>query len=667
MKIGSIERKISLKNIIVLGAGYAGVLTAKKLAKRLSKNEEIKISIIDKNSYHTMLTELHEVAANRVDEESIRISLKKIFAGRNVDVVLDNISKIDFENKNLVGEENNYSYDYLVLAAGSKPTYFGTKGAEEYAYKLWSYEDAVVLKNRIHEMFRLAASERNIEKKKKLLTFYVVGAGFTGVELIGEIAEYVPVLCEKFEIDKKLVTMCDVDVLPRAVPILPEKLSTKVEKRLEKMGVGLKFNTSVVGIGEDFIELKSNDVVTKYTAGTVVWTAGIESTDVTKKAADVLESAGRGRIKVDKYLRTLDRQEVYVVGDNMMFIAEGEKAPVPQIVENCEQSAEIAAHNIVSAITGKKEIKEYKPSFHGVMVCVGGRYGVAKVGLPNKMINLPSFLAMFVKHFINIIYFIQVLGWNKVFSYVKHEFFTIRNNRSFVGGHFSNKTPSFLLAPLRIWLGAVWLFEGILKINEGWLTSPKLQAFFGGAKTWFDGIVYGAGATGATTGVVDAVASSTQAAGEVASSGTAIFNFNILGLFDAMFVSGKALVESKISDYAFKIDMPLMNWFVDNVILSSDSMQIFMQGVIVVIEILIGLALIGGLFTMLSSGVSLVLQIMFVCTTGLYLSTFWMIFAGIAVLIGGGRILGLDYYAMPFLKRKWKNVRFAKKWYLYND
>ena len=134
-----------------------------------------------------------------------------------------------------------------------------------------------------------------------------------------------------------------------------------------------------------------------------------------------------------------------------------------------------------------------------------------------------------------------------------------------------------------------------------------------------------------------------------------------------MFVSGKALVESKISDYAFKIDMPLMNWFVDNVILSSDSMQIFMQGVIVVIEILIGLALIGGLFTMLSSGVSLVLQIMFVCTTGLYLSTFWMIFAGIAVLIGGGRILGLDYYAMPFLKRKWKNVRFAKKWYLYND
>lgn len=656
-----------MKNIIILGAGYAGILTAKKLAKKIGKNEDVKISIIDKNSYHTMLTELHEVSANRVDEESVRISLKKIFAGRNVDVILDNISKIDFENKSLVGEETKYSYDYLVLAAGSKPTYFGTKGAEEFAYKLWSYDDAIILKNRIQDMFRLAASERNIEKKKKMLTFYIVGAGFTGIELVGELAEYVPTLCDKFEIDRNLVTICDVDVLPRAVPILPEKLSAKVERRLIKMGVTLKFNTSVVGIGEDFIELKSNDVVTKYSAGTVVWTAGIESADVTKDAATVLESAGRGRIKVDKYLRTLERQEVYVVGDNMMFIAEGETVPVPQMVENCEQSADIAAHNIISAVTGKKEMVEYKPSFHGVMVCVGGRYGVARVGLPNKMINLPSFFAMFVKHFINIIYFIQVLGWNKVFSYVKHEFFTIRNNRSFVGGHFSNKTPSFLLVPLRIWLGAVWLFEGIFKISEGWLNSPKLQGFFGGAKAWFDSIVYGADAVGAATGVVDAVASSTQAAGEVMSTGTAIFSFNFLGLFDAIFVSGKSIAESKIADYAFKINMPLMNWFTDNVILSSESMQIFMQGTIVVIEILIGLALIGGLFTMLSSGVSLILQVMFVCTTGLYLSTFWMIFAGLAVLIGGGRILGLDYYVMPFLKRKWKKVGFAKKWYLYND
>ena len=126
-----------------------------------------------------------------------------------------------------------------------------------------------------------------------------------------------------------------------------------------------------------------------------------------------------GRIKLDKYLRSVDDENVYVVGDNMLYTPEGSDTPVPQMVENCEQSAKTAARNIAVAITGEGEMEEYKPKFHGVMVCVGGRYGVARVGLPNLMFNLPSFLAMFAKHFINIIYFVQVLGWNKIFSYLK--------------------------------------------------------------------------------------------------------------------------------------------------------------------------------------------------------------------------------------------------------
>lgn len=670
-----------MKKIVVVGAGYAGILTAKKLEKKLRK-QDVSITIIDKNPFHTMLTELHEVAANRVEEDSIRISLKRVFAGRKVEVIMDKVNNIDFTKKKLTGDLKDYDYDYLVLAAGSKPTFFGVPGAEEFSYTLWSYDDAVKLKDRIHTMFRLAACEGNLEKKKKLLTFHVVGAGFTGVEMVGELAEYVPILCEQYEIDKSMVTMVNVDVLSRTVPILPEKLSAKVEKRLAKMGVTVMLETGVVGIGEDYIELKKNDKVTKYTAGTVVWTAGIESSDITNCAAKSLESSGRGRINVDKYLRSVDHEDVFVVGDNMMFVPEGEKTPVPQMVENCEQSAHTAAHNIISAITGKKPMEEYKPSFHGVMVCVGGRYGTARVGLPNLMFNLPSFLAMFSKHFINIIYFIQVLGWNKIFSYIKHEFFTIRHCRSFVGGHFSNRTPSFLLMPLRVWLGAVWVFEGILKILEGWFDKPMLTSFFGGASAWYDSVIYGAAAGGtdavaAATGAADVAASASGVADVVASasgvvegavsSGTAIFSYNIIGLFDAIFVSGKDLAASKLADYAFKIDMPLMNWFVDNVILSSDGMQIFMQTMIVVLEILIGLALIGGLFTTPAAFVSIVLQVMFVCTTGLYLNTVWMVFAGVAVLIGGGRTLGLDYWAMPALKRLWKKIPFVRRWYIYND
>lgn len=669
------------KKIVVVGAGYSGILTAKKLAKKFKKlnNNDVSITIVDKNPFHTMLTELHEVAACRVDEDSIKISLKKVFAGRNVNVKLDTVQSIDFENKAVNGANEKYDYDYLVIAAGSKPTDFGIKGVKEHAFMLWSFEDAVVLRDHIQEMFRKASVETNLEEKKRLLTFHVIGAGFTGVEMVGELAEFVPFLCEKYEIDREMVTLVNADGLSRTVPNLDESISKKVERRLNKMGVDLLLNNFVQEVGPDFVATKSGDTVTKHTTGTVIWAAGIEGSDLTTAVTKQLQAGGRGRVKVDKYLRSLDNENVYVVGDNMFYINEGEERPVPQVVENAEQSADVASHNIVTAITGKGEMEAYTHKNHGFMVCVGGRYGVASVGGVNKKMNLPSFFAMFAKHFINIVYFVQVLGWNKIFSYLKHEFFTIRNRRSFVGGHFSNRTPSFLLVLLRVWLGAVWLFEGIMKIAEGWLGAPKLTGFFGGASAWFNGIVNPGAASDAVTAATGAAAGAAQGAAEAVTAasgaaagaadavGTILMNFNFLGLFKVMMVSGKALAESTLADIAFKLDAPLMNWFVNTVILSSDGMQIFMQTFIVIAEILIGLALIGGLFTFPASAFSLILQFMFVCTTGLYLSTFWMIFAGIAVLIGAGRTFGLDYYVMPWLKGKWKNIKFVRKAYIYHD
>ena len=153
------------KRIVIVGAGYAGILTAKKLAKRFKKNDDVTITLIDKNPFHALLTELHEVAANRVDEDSIRVSLKKVFAGRKVDVVLDTIESFDFDNKRAIGRRNNYDYDYLILCAGSKPTFFGVPGAEEYSFKLWSYDDAIIIRHHLINLYSVEPAVLRTEKR----------------------------------------------------------------------------------------------------------------------------------------------------------------------------------------------------------------------------------------------------------------------------------------------------------------------------------------------------------------------------------------------------------------------------------------------------------------------------------------------------------------------
>ena len=644
-----------MKKVVVLGAGYAGVLTAKMLAKKAKKaNQWVDITLIDKNPFHTMLTELHEVAAGRVEEESVRINLGKVFTGRNVNVVQDTIAHVDFESKALIGCKDSYDYDYLVMAAGSKPNFFGVEGAQDNCFTLWSYDDAVKLREHITAMFRRASAESDENKKRKLLTFYIVGMGLTGVEMAGELAEYAPVLCRRFEVEHDMVSIVALDMLDRVCTTLPEKLSAKILARLEKNSVTVMLKTGVKSVGKDYIEYGSESQSARMPTHTVIWTAGTTGAEIVHKC----EGLGRtksGRIETNEYLQAAGAENVYVAGDNIFFTPAGEKTPVPQMVENAEHSAHVVAHNLMADIgsVGKKE--KYVPRFHGTMVCVGGRWGAAHVGSPGKFFALPSFLAMLSKHFINIVYFMQVLGWHKVFSYLKHEFFTIRDKRSFVGGHLSNRGPSFFLLPLRLFLGFIWVYEGIKKINEGWMSAPKMNDFFMGARQWYDSILTGDLAASATAAATP-VASATPAAG---SGGAILIDWTVMGIFRPLLITAP--------QEAFLLQIFPMDWFLANFVLPYDNLQMIMQIVIVSAEILIGLALLAGLLTTLSGAASLGLQMLFLTSTGLYLSTWWMVPASIAVMFGAGLVFGLDYYLSPWLKKKWRGTRFAQKWYLYHE
>ncbi|MGL6172995.1 MAG: NAD(P)/FAD-dependent oxidoreductase, partial [Cellulosilyticaceae bacterium] len=129
--------------IVILGAGYAGVHAAKKLAKKYKKNDDVQITLIDKNPYHTLMTELHEVAGGRVPEESVKVELSKIFHRTKVNVVVDYIEKVDMDKQEIKTTFGAYTYDYLLMGMGSEQAYFGIPGVKEHAFGLWSLDEAL--------------------------------------------------------------------------------------------------------------------------------------------------------------------------------------------------------------------------------------------------------------------------------------------------------------------------------------------------------------------------------------------------------------------------------------------------------------------------------------------------------------------------------------------
>lgn len=665
-----------MKKVVVLGGGYAGVLTAKKLAKKFKKNKDVQITLIDKQSYHTMLTELHEVAAGRVNEESIRMDLKSIFAGRNVNVVLDEIKNIDFEQKVLTSNDATYEYDYLVMGTGCKPTFFGIPGSEN-AHQLWSYTDAVNLREHILNMFRQAALTADKEKRRELLTFVTVGAGFTGVEMAGELGEWKDELCRSFHIDKDEVTLYVVDFAPKVLPMYPDKLVRKAERRLIKLGNELVMNSAVSEIHEDKVVLNKGEKVIN--TRTVIWAAGIEGSDIVDQAQ--VEKAGRGRIVTNDHLQAKDYQDVYVVGDNIFYIPEGEERPVPQMVENAEHSAPVVAHNIAVDIKGG-EYKTYKPTFHGSMVCIGSRYGVAQVGMPGMWFNLSGFFAMASKHLINLVYFVQVLGFNKIWSYLMHEFFHTKNNRSMVGGLLSNSAPVFWKFPLRVFVGFMWLQQGLSKLpkiihdfNNVFLLPqpPKADALGAASGAVTEAVTAASGAvaeavTAASGAVTEAVTAASGAvnevANQVASNGGDIFTMLADLIHDFMNWIAVLPVPGFVEN--------MVGWSMDAFFYTPDGTQFtqlasLVQGGMIFGEIIFGGMLIIGLFTPVAAIATIAMGCMIWASGMAPTEMLWYLVGGFALIGNSGMVLGLDYYVWPWLREMMKRIPLLRKWYLYVD
>lgn len=589
------------KKIVILGGGYAGVKAGKTLHKLFKNDDSVEITLIDRNPYHTLMTELHEVAGHRTEPDAIRIDLRTIFAGRKVNVVTDTVENIDFEKNLVTASRKTYAYDHLIVAFGSATNDFGIEGVAEHAFTLWSYEDAMTIRTHVEKMFELASIEEDEAKRRQLLTFAVVGGGFTGVEMIGELGEAKKHLSEKYGVNPKEVTLYNIEAMSRILNTLKDdKQVRNVERRYSKLGIQLLKNAALVKATDEGFELKGGKFIpTK----TLIWGAGIKANDLVTKLG--LEAGRGGRAVVNEFMQSNQYQNVFFAGDNVHY--EDEDGGLPQIVEAAEQSAHTAAVNIAAQIQNTP-MKKHKQNYHGFMVSVGSRYAVSD----NNGLKFNGWLAVLVKHLVNFLYLFTVSGVAQLMEYWRHEFFHVKNRRSFVGGHFAKASPNFWLVPLRVFLGVMWVIEGYKKIGEGWLNEAKIYASVG----------------------ADAVAEATE---WVEEGGEAI----------------KPLIENVPG---------IVQWGIDNIVAPN---AVLFQTFMVIGEIVLGLMLIVGLFTFISAIGTTAMTVGITLTGMSDASILWYFFAGIALIAGSGSTFGLDYYVLPVLKKWWKRTPLARKSYLY--
>lgn len=617
---------VSKKNILILGAGYGGVQAAKILSKKYKKNNDVEITLIDRNPIHTLMTELHEVAGGRVEPDSVQVDLRKIFYKSKVNVITEEVKAVDVNKQVLTTDFSEYKYDYLILGTGSEPAYFGVPGVKENGFSLWSLEDALKIRHHIEEMFKLASRERNAEKRQAMLTFAVAGAGFTGIEMLGELMEWKKKLCKEYNVDINDVKLMVIEALGNILNILDDKMALKAENYMLKHKVEILKNSAITEVTPDEVSLKDGR---KISTRTLIWTCGVQGNSFAKEFGLTLNN--RGRVTTNEFMQSVDKENVFVVGD-AAFLEENSK-PLPQIVEAALQTAETVSHNIIADIENKEK-KAFKSNYHGFMVSIGGRYAVADVG----GMKLTGFLATAMKHVVNLHYLFGVGGFYLIFRYLFHEFFDIKERRSILGGHASAKSPSFWLIPLRLYIGSMWVLEALKKLigEQTWANASGFGKITSGlgSDSWFrsgniklpfewllDGTASASATTeGATTQVTPILSS-------------------MPGFFKAI----------------MKIMIP------------NADVAIWFQRIVVCTELAIGLCLLAGLFTWLASAASAFLTVNFVLSAMAGYDILWFFFGGIALMAGAGKSVGLDYYVMPWLGKHLGNFWLGKQKPLYKN
>ena len=360
-----------MKNIVIVGAGFAGIFAAKNILSKLPGGYQL--VLINKSSNFTFKPLLHEVATGAFNTDLIREDISAYLHHENFEFVRGEASKIDLKKQSVVVDKKIIDYDYVIIAIGAETNFFSIPGAEEYALKLDSIDDSFKIKNALVNVSR--------KSNPKLA---IIGGGSTGIELSTEVAEFVKQLRANFSIS----------IIERASILLPQakkKFRNLIIKSLEARKIKLLLQTSVIKIGKNFILTNKNE---KIAADLIIWAAGVKPASVELTPNVELP---KGHFPVDSYLRLKNSKNVFAIGDcALAFNPDGK--PIPKLAQSATQQGRLVAENIIAAISSKP-LQKYIFKSQGFVIPLGKGYAVAEV----KGFVFSGFFAWTINRFVYII------------------------------------------------------------------------------------------------------------------------------------------------------------------------------------------------------------------------------------------------------------------------
>src|SRR5262245_53764252 len=374
----------AVPRIVIVGGGFGGLAAAKALRKA-----NVEVVLIDRQNHHLFQPLLYQVATSVLSPGQIASPIRDILGKqRNTTIILGEVTGVDVERRRVFVDSIDRAgvalgYDYLILATGASHSYFGHDEFEPFAPGLKSLADAVSIRNRILQAFEQAEAEEDPTRHRDLLTFVLVGAGPTGVEMAGAMAELVrqSLRSEFRRIDPTSARIILVDAGKRVLGAFPEALGAAALRRLEKLGVEVR-----LGHGVDHIDGDGASVAGEYIASkAVIWTAGVAPSPAGQWLNTATDHAGRVRVQPD--LTVTGHPEIFVVGDTASLDQDGR--PLPGVAQVAMQQGRYAARLIRRRITGQTALKPFRYFDKGTMAVVGKGFAVLHSG----WVSLSGFLA----------------------------------------------------------------------------------------------------------------------------------------------------------------------------------------------------------------------------------------------------------------------------------